>query len=67
MTVTLDKNLIPKDNVFDGWSTGNLSLPTGQDCKAENITFTMRSGVNVSAKYRDAATDHTPIPQPATR
>ena len=60
VTVTLDKNLIPKDNVFDGWSTGNLSLPTGQDCKAENITFTMRSGVNVSAKYRDAATDHTP-------
>ena len=60
VTVTLDKDLIPKDNVFDGWSTGNLSLPTGQDCKAENITFTMRSGVNVSAKYRDAATDHTP-------
>ena len=60
VTVTLDKNLIPKDNVFDGWSTGNLSLPTGQDCKAENITFTMRSGVNVSATYRDAATDHTP-------
>ena len=60
VTVTLDKNLIPKDNVFDGWSTGNLSLPTGQDCKAENITFTMRSGVNVSATYRDVATDHTP-------
>ena len=60
VTVTLDKNLIPKDNVFDGWSTGNLSLPTGQDCKAENITFTMRSGVNVSATYRDAAADHTP-------
>ena len=60
VTVTLDKNLIPKDNVFDGWSTGNLSLPTGQDCKAESITFPMRSDVNVSAKYRDAATDHTP-------
>ena len=60
VTVTLDKNLIPKDNVFDGWSTGNLSLPTGQDCKAETITFPMSSGVNVSAKYRDAATDHTP-------
>ena len=54
VTVTLDKNLIPKDNVFDGWSTGNLSLPTGQDCKAESITFPMSSGVNVSAKY------HTP-------
>ena len=60
VTVTLDKNLIPKDNVFDGWSTGNLSLPTGQDCKAESITFRMSSGVNVSAKYRDVATDHTP-------
>ena len=57
VTVTLDKNLIPKDNVFDGWST---SLPTGQDYKAESITFPMSSGVNVSAKYRDAATDHTP-------
>ena len=57
VTVTLDKNLIPKDNVFDGWST---SLPTGQNYKAESITFTMRSGVNVSATYRDAAADHTP-------
>ena len=62
VTVTLDKNLIPKDNVFDGWSTGNLSLPTGQNCKAETITFPMSSGVNVSAKYRDADTDHTPDP-----
>ena len=60
VTVTLDKNLIPKDNVFDGWSTGNLSLPTGQDCKAESITFPMSSDAKVSAKYRDAATDHTP-------
>ena len=60
VTVTLDKNLIPKDNVFDSWSTGNLSLPTGQDCKAESITFPMSNGVNVSAKYRDAAADHTP-------
>ena len=60
VTVTLDKNLIPKDNVFDGWSTGNLSLPQDQNCKAETITFPMSSGVNVSAKYRDAATDHTP-------
>mgnify|MGYP000826868982 FL=1 len=60
VTVKLDKNLIPKDNVFDGWSTtGNLSLLTGQDCKAESITFRMSSDVNVSAKYRDAATDHT--------
>ena len=60
VTVTLDKNLIPKDNVFDGWSTGNLSLPQDQNCKAETITFPMSSGVNVSAKYRDAAADHTP-------
>ena len=57
VTVTLDKNTAPEGKVFDGWST---SLPTGQDYKAENITFTMRSGVNVSAKYRDAAADHTP-------
>lgn len=56
VTVTLDKNLIPKGNVFDSWST----LPTGQNYTAENITFTMNSDVNVSAKYRDAATDHTP-------
>ena len=61
VTVTLDKALIPKGKVFDGWSTtGNLSLLTGQDCKAETITFTMSSGVDVSAKYRDAAADHTP-------
>jgi len=60
VTVTLDKNLIPKGNVFDGWSTGNLSLPTGQNCKAETITFPMSNGVNVSATYRDAAADHTP-------
>ena len=57
VTVTLDKTLIPKGKVFDGWST---SLPTDQDYKAESITFPMSSGVNVSAKYRDAATDHTP-------
>lgn len=61
VTVTLDKTLIPEGNVFDSWSTGNLSLPTGQDCKAESITFTMSSDVNVSAKYRDAATDHTTV------
>lgn len=60
VTVTLDNTLILKGKVFDGWSTtGNLSLLTGQDYKAENITFTMNSDVNVSAKYRDAATDHT--------
>ena len=62
VTVTLDKTAVPNGKVFDGWSTGNLSLPTGQDCKAENITFPMSSDVNVSAKYRDAATDHTPDP-----
>ena len=61
VTVTLDKTLIPEGMVFDGWSTtGNLSLLTGQDYKAESITFRMSSGVNVSAKYRDAAADHTP-------
>lgn len=61
VTVKLDKNTASEGKVFDGWSTtGNLSLLTGQDCKAETITFTMSSGVNVSAKYRDAATDHTP-------
>ena len=56
VTVTLDKTLIHEGMVFDGWST---SLPTGQDYKAESITFPMSSGVNVSAKYRDAAADHT--------
>ena len=59
VTVTLDKTLIPKGNVFDSWSTSNLSLPTGQDYKAETITFTMSSGVDIAAQYRDAATDHT--------
>ncbi len=57
VTVTLDKTAVPNGKVFDGWST---SLPTGQDCKAESITFPMSSDANVSAKYRDAATDHTP-------
>ena len=56
VTVTLDKTAVPNGKVFDGWST---SLPTGQDYKAESITFRMSSDVNVSAKYRDAATDHT--------
>ena len=59
VTVTLDKNAAPKDKVFDSWSTGNLSL-TGQDYKAERITFTMSSDVDIAAQYRDAATDHTP-------
>ena len=59
VTVTLDKTPIPEDMVFDSWSTGNLSLPLGQDYKAETITFPMSSDVNVSAKYRDAAADHT--------
>lgn len=56
VTVTLDQTAVPKDKVFDSWSTGDFSLPTG-DYKAESITFTMSSGVNVSAKYRDAAAD----------
>lgn len=61
VTVKLDKNTVLEGKVFDGWSTtGNLSLPTGQDYKAESITFSMSNDVNVSAKYRDAATDHTP-------
>ena len=66
VTVTLDKNLIPKDNVFDGWSTGNFSLPQDQNCKAETITFPMSNGVNVSAKYRDAATHDTAVCHPLT-
>ena len=57
VTVTLDKTAVPNGKVFDGWST---SLPTGQDYKAESITFRMSSDVNVSATYRDAAADHTP-------
>ena len=60
VTVTLDKTAVPNGKVFDGWSTGNLSLPTGQDCKAENITFRMSSDADIAAQYRDAATDHTP-------
>ena len=60
VTVKLDKNTVLNGKVFDGWSTtGNLSLLTGQDSKAETITFTMNSDAKVSAKYRDAATDHT--------
>lgn len=60
VTVTLDKTAVPNGKVFDGWSTSNLSLPTGQDYKAERITFTMNSDVDIAAQYRDAATDHTP-------
>ena len=59
VTVKLDKTAVPNGKVFDGWSTSNLSLLTGQDYKAESITFSMSNDVNVSAKYRDAATDHT--------
>ena len=61
VTVKLDKNTVHNGKVFDGWSTtGNLSLLTGQDHKAETITFTMSSGVDIAAQYRDAAADHTP-------
>ena len=60
VTVTLDKTLIPEGMVFDIWSTGKFSLPLGQDYKAETITFTMSSGVDIAAQYRDAAADHTP-------
>ena len=61
VTVKLDKNTVHNGKVFDGWSTtGNLSLLTGQDYKAETITFTMSSGVDIAAQYRDAAADHTP-------
>ena len=60
VTVKLDKNTVLEGKVFDGWSTtGNLSLLTGQNYKAESITFRMSSDANVSAKYRDAAADHT--------
>lgn len=57
VTVTLDTTAVPNGKVFDGWST---SLPTGQDYKAESVTFTMSSDVDIAAQYRDAATDHTP-------
>lgn len=60
VTVKLDKDRTPAGMVFDGWSTtGNLSLLTGQDSKAETITFTMSSGVDIAAQYRNAAADHT--------
>ena len=56
VTVTLNKTAVPNGKVFDGWSTGEFSLPTGQDYKAETITFTMSSDVDIAAQYRDAAT-----------
>ena len=59
MTVTLDKTAVPNGKVFDSWSTGEFSLPQDQNYKAENITFTMNSDVDIAAQYRDAATDHT--------
>ena len=59
VTVTLDKNLIPKGNVFDSWSTDKFSLPQDQDHKAETITFPMSSDADIAAQYRDAAADHT--------
>ena len=55
VTVTLDKTLIPEGMVFDIWSTGKFSLPLGQDYKAETITFTMSSDVDIAAQYRDAS------------
>lgn len=60
VTVTLDKNLIPKGNVFDSWSTDKFSLPQDQDHKAETITFPMNSDADIAAQYRNAAADHTP-------
>ena len=60
VTVTLDKTAVPNGKVFDGWSTGEFSLPQDQNCKAETITFPMNSDADIAAQYRDAATDHTP-------
>ncbi|MDE8690913.1 leucine-rich repeat protein [Faecalibacterium sp. DFI.5.82] len=59
VTVTLDKDRTPAGMVFDGWSTGEFSLPQDQNYKAESITFPMSSGVDIAAQYRDAAADHT--------
>ena len=59
VTVTLDKNTVHNGKVFDGWSTGEFSLPQDQNYKAESITFPMSSGVDIAAQYRDAAADHT--------
>ena len=60
VTVKLDKTAVPNGKVFDGWSTGEFSLPQDQNCKAETITFPMSSDADIAAQYRDAATDHTP-------
>ena len=62
VTVTLDKTAVPTGKVFDGWSTGEFSLPQDQNCKAETITFPMNSDADIAAEYRDAATDHTHDP-----
>ena len=46
VTVKLDKNLIPKDNVFDGWSTtGNLSLRSDEGRQGEKMWLSCRNGV----------------------
>lgn len=57
VTVTLKKDTIPEGMVFDLWSTGKFSLPLGQDYKADTITFTMSTDVDVAAQYRDATID----------
>lgn len=54
VTVTLDQTKVPEGMVFDLWSTGNFDLPLDQDYKAESITFTMNSDVDVDAQYRSA-------------
>ena len=60
VTVTLDKTKVPEGMVFDIWSTGKFDLPLGQDYKAESITFTMKSDVDVAAQYRSADIDDGP-------
>lgn len=54
VTVTLDQTKVPEGMVFDLWSTGKFELPLDQDYKAESITFTMNSDVDVAAQYRSA-------------
>ena len=54
VTVTLDKTQIPEGMVFDMWTTGSFLLPSGQNYKAETITFTMNENVDIAAQYRDA-------------
>ncbi len=60
VTVTLDKTKVPEGMVFDMWSTGEFYLPLGQDWKAESITFTMKSDVDVAAQYRSADIEDGP-------